>query len=244
MSVILETKQLCKFYGAGENQVKAVNQVDIQIEQGEFVAIVGKSGSGKSTLLHMLGGLDTPTKGSVTLAGKDLYRTPQAFCSRDILRLYGFHILSAEILHPFTPLSFLSRPKYHSLLCLSTPDHAAVPVHTEKDAGVQAGHAEIGASQRVEGHIGRCPVRSVAVPLPRCTAGPAGCADQQEGGCHGCSQAHQQEAHLPAEPALCRRCKQQGKADECKNRCHKAAPTAKQPPGGRKRPGQTPDDSK
>ena len=49
MSVILETKQLCKFYGAGENQVKAVNQVDIQIEQGEFVAIVGKSGSGKST---------------------------------------------------------------------------------------------------------------------------------------------------------------------------------------------------
>ena len=75
MSVILETKQLCKFYGAGENQVKAVNQADIQIEQGEFVAIVGKSGSGKSTLLHMLGGLDTPdtpTKGSVTLAGKDL----------------------------------------------------------------------------------------------------------------------------------------------------------------------------
>ena len=46
MSVILETKQLCKFYGSGENQVKAVNQVDIQIEQGEFVAIVGKSGSG------------------------------------------------------------------------------------------------------------------------------------------------------------------------------------------------------
>ena len=54
MSVILETKQLCKFYGTGENQVKAANQVDIQIEQGEFVAIVGKSGSGKSTLLHML----------------------------------------------------------------------------------------------------------------------------------------------------------------------------------------------
>ncbi len=67
MSVILETKQLCKFYGAGENQVKAVNQVDIQIEQGEFVAIVGKSGSGKSTLLHMLGGLDTPTKKAVLL---------------------------------------------------------------------------------------------------------------------------------------------------------------------------------
>ena len=63
MGVILETNQLCKFYGTGENQVKAVNHVNIQIGQGEFVAIVGKSGSGKSTLLHMLGGLDTPTKG-------------------------------------------------------------------------------------------------------------------------------------------------------------------------------------
>jgi len=73
MSVILETKQLCKFYGTGENQVKAVNHVNIQIQQGEFVAIVGKSGSGKSTLLHMLGGLDTPTSGSVILSGKDLY---------------------------------------------------------------------------------------------------------------------------------------------------------------------------
>ena len=53
MSVILETNQLCKFYGTGENQVKAVNHVNIQIQQGEFVAIVGKSGSGKSILLHI-----------------------------------------------------------------------------------------------------------------------------------------------------------------------------------------------
>lgn len=73
VGVILETNQLCKFYGTGENQVKAVNHVNIQIEQGEFVAIVGKSGSGKSTLLHMLGGLDTPTSGSVILSDKDLY---------------------------------------------------------------------------------------------------------------------------------------------------------------------------
>lgn len=108
MSVILETRQLCKFYGAGENQVKAVNQVDIQIEQGEFVAIVGKSGSGKSTLLHMLGGLDTPTKGSVTLAGKDLYRMKEdalaVFRRRKIgfvfRHLIWFHLLmSGKILY-------------------------------------------------------------------------------------------------------------------------------------------------
>ena len=74
MSIILETNQLCKFYGTNENQVKAVNNVNIQIKQGEFVAIIGKSSSGKSTLLHMLGGLDTPTRGNVVLSGKDMYQ--------------------------------------------------------------------------------------------------------------------------------------------------------------------------
>lgn len=74
MSVILETNELCKFYGRNENQVKAVDHVNIQINQGEFVAVVGKSGSGKSTLLHMLGGLDTPTAGNVLLSGNDMYR--------------------------------------------------------------------------------------------------------------------------------------------------------------------------
>lgn len=74
MSIILETNQLCKFYGTNENQVKAVNNVNIQIKRGEFVAIIGKSGSGKSTLLHMLGGLDTPTRGNVVLSGKDIYQ--------------------------------------------------------------------------------------------------------------------------------------------------------------------------
>lgn len=74
MRIILETNQLCKFYGTNENQVKAVNNVNIQIKRGEFVAIIGKSGSGKSTLLHMLGGLDTPTKGNVVLSGKDIYQ--------------------------------------------------------------------------------------------------------------------------------------------------------------------------
>ena len=71
--VILQTKDLKKYYGAGDTQVKALDGVDLSIQQGEFVAIVGTSGSGKSTLLHMLGGLDRPTSGSVTVDGKDIF---------------------------------------------------------------------------------------------------------------------------------------------------------------------------
>ncbi len=72
MNPILQTIDLCKYYGTGENLVRAVDHMNISIEKGEFVAVVGKSGSGKSTLLHMLGGLDTPDKGSVLVKGKDL----------------------------------------------------------------------------------------------------------------------------------------------------------------------------
>ncbi|MBQ3891050.1 MAG: ABC transporter ATP-binding protein [Lachnospiraceae bacterium] len=70
---ILEAKDLKKFYGEGESQVKALNGVNVTVKKGEFVAIVGTSGSGKSTLLHMLGGLDRPTSGSVIVDGKDIF---------------------------------------------------------------------------------------------------------------------------------------------------------------------------
>ncbi|NBH25315.1 ABC transporter ATP-binding protein [Lachnospiraceae bacterium] len=70
--IILETNNLKKYYGEGESLVKALDGVDLQVEQGEFVSIVGTSGSGKSTLLHMLGGLDHPTGGSVLVDGRDI----------------------------------------------------------------------------------------------------------------------------------------------------------------------------
>lgn len=70
--LILETEGLKKYYGEGESLVRALDGVNLRVEQGEFVSIVGTSGSGKSTLLHMLGGLDYPTEGKVLVDGKDI----------------------------------------------------------------------------------------------------------------------------------------------------------------------------
>ena len=73
MAYLLQTVDLCKYYGSGENEVRAVQNANLAIQKGEFTAIVGKSGSGKSTLLHMMGGLDTPTSGKVLIRGKDIF---------------------------------------------------------------------------------------------------------------------------------------------------------------------------
>ena len=71
---ILQTRDLKKYYGSGDTLVKALDGVNLSVEQGEFLSIVGTSGSGKSTLLHMLGGLDRPTSGTVEVEGKDISR--------------------------------------------------------------------------------------------------------------------------------------------------------------------------
>lgn len=72
MKTVLEAKDLCKYYGSGENRVKAVDHVNLEIPRGIFLSIVGKSGSGKSTLLHLLGALDTPTSGEIRINDKKI----------------------------------------------------------------------------------------------------------------------------------------------------------------------------
>ena len=84
MKAILETRDLVKYYGKGDNLVKAIDHTDLIIEPGEFTAIVGRSGSGKSTLLHMLGGLDRPDSGKVLIEGSDIVNIGLHFILKNV----------------------------------------------------------------------------------------------------------------------------------------------------------------
>lgn len=90
MKKILETKNLCKYYGTGENLVKAADNINLTVQQGEFVTIVGKSGSGKSTLLHLLGGLDNPTSGEVWVDGENIAGLSEEKLAKMRRRKIGF----------------------------------------------------------------------------------------------------------------------------------------------------------
>jgi putative ABC transport system ATP-binding protein len=94
---LVRTENLTKIYGSGDNEVTALDHVNLSIEKGEFVAIVGASGSGKSTLLHLLGGVDRPSDGKVFIDGKDIYELSDdklaIFRRRQIGIIYQFYNL-------------------------------------------------------------------------------------------------------------------------------------------------------
>ena len=94
---ILKVENLCKVYGSGENEVRALDNVSLSVQKGEFVAIIGPSGSGKSTLLHILGGVDKPTSGKVFMDGKDVYAQDDEqlaiFRRRQVGLIYQFYNL-------------------------------------------------------------------------------------------------------------------------------------------------------
>ncbi len=94
---ILQVEHLSKQYGKGDNLVMAVNDVSFEVQQGEFVAIIGASGSGKSTLLHMLGGVDNPSSGEIIIGGQNISRFSAdklaVFRRRNIGIIYQFYNL-------------------------------------------------------------------------------------------------------------------------------------------------------
>ena len=94
---ILTASHLTKVYGTGEQAVRALDDVSLSLEAGEFVAVIGSSGSGKSTLMHLLGGVDRPTEGSVMLNGEDIYARSDeqlaVFRRREVGLVYQFYNL-------------------------------------------------------------------------------------------------------------------------------------------------------
>ena len=94
---ILKVENLCKVYGKGENEVRALDDVSFSVSKGEFVAIIGPSGSGKSTLLHIIGGVDKPTSGKVYMDGCDVYSQNDeqlaVFRRRQVGLIYQFYNL-------------------------------------------------------------------------------------------------------------------------------------------------------
>ena len=101
MGILIQTKKLSRIYGSGENQVCALDNCDLSFTEGSFTSIVGRSGSGKSTLLHLLGGLDTPTQGSVEIEGRDIYRLSDSertiFRRRRVGFVFQFYNLMPEL---------------------------------------------------------------------------------------------------------------------------------------------------
>ena len=119
---ILELQNVRKIYGEKENQVKALQNVNMQVEEGEFVAIVGTSGSGKSTMLNMLAGLEKPTKGEVIIDGQHIENLKEDQLVRFRREKVGFIFQSFQLLGSMNalenvalPLSFRGVPKAERL---------------------------------------------------------------------------------------------------------------------------------
>lgn len=110
MKAILETEDLVKYYGEGENQVRAIDHTSMQVQHGEFVAVVGRSGSGKSTLLHMLGGLDRPDSGKVYIEGRDIFDLKDEQLAVFRRRKIGFIFQDYNLLDTMTLQDNISLP--------------------------------------------------------------------------------------------------------------------------------------
>lgn len=115
--IILQAKGLKKYYGKGETMVRALDGVDLAIQRGKFTAIIGTSGSGKSTLLNMLGGLDTPTEGSIQVGGTDLTQLTEEQATIFRRKKIGFVFQNYNLLPKTTAIENVELPLMYNPQC-------------------------------------------------------------------------------------------------------------------------------
>lgn len=180
MPVIIETKQLTRTFAMGDAIIYALREVDMQIQTGEFVALMGTSGSGKSTLMHLLGCLDTPTSGSYQLEGREVSQLDRDERARLRARRIGFVFQNFNLLPRFSALENVMLPLLYGRTPRSTIKTQALQMLTRVGLADRLAHlpTQLSGGQRQRVAIARALVADPAILL---ADEPTGALDSHTG---------------------------------------------------------------